>query len=202
MNVIDTLQNAFSSFKVESIDKAYIGLVGGIIGSFTTFVLTGLRQWRIERKQTSAARLMLRLEVEQNIDLLKKYWEKVNQIEHTDDERDIGIQRLNSLILFPMPEFSANTWRSQTVLLASALKKNEISQIHYFYSYLTSIKMSYSRILESGKEDMKTALAEREANLTKLGVGFFSPPRVSQSSWNELEKLICQVTEDGNPLHK
>ncbi len=49
---------------------------------------------------------------------------------------------------------------------------------------------------------MKTALTERKSNFTKLGVGFFSPPRVSQSSWNELEKLICQVTEDGNPLHK
>jgi hypothetical protein len=145
---------------------------------------------------------MLSLEVDGNLNLLKAYGEKVNEIESTDEEWDIYAERLYRLTLFPMPEFNFNAWKSQVVLLASALNKNEIKRIQSFYSYLTIITTNYSRILATGREDMQIALKERDARLAKLSVGFFLPPRVSELSWRELAELVCKVLEDSNPLHK
>lgn len=202
MTALHMLMKTLSSLKIESIDRAYIGLIGGLIGSLSTFFLSGWRQWRIEKRQAYAAQLMLSIEIEQNLELLKDYWEIVNHNKSIGNESKLSIYRLDSLIQLPMPEFSSHAWSSQILVFGSTIKENKIKQIQYFYNYLNTIQIIYSRMVDSGKEDWKIASAERKDNLAQGMPGFFSVPGVSISSWKEFEKLICKVIENGNPLQK
>lgn len=198
MAAISTLMKTLSSFNIESIDRAYIGLIGGLIGSLSTFFLSGWRQWRIEKRQAYAAQLMLTLEIEQNLGLIKDYWIRVNQNESINNGSELYVQRLNHLMQLPMSEFNSHIWRSHTLLFGSTMEKNEIKQIQYFYKNLYDIKIIYSNIVDSGKEDLRIFAARRFHDVLKTR--FMTPPSVSPSSWMEFETLVCRVLEEGNPI--
>jgi len=77
------------------------------------------------------------------------------------------------------------------------MKKNKIKQIYDFYKNLDDIKIIYSKIVDSGKEDKRKYGSVNWRDIPPSPMLLLS---VSKSSWMEFETLICKLLEEGNPI--
>lgn len=177
-------------------DKSYIGLIGAIIGTILGFLLSEWRLCRTERRQCKNARILLKLEINQNLKLLSEYWEKLNQIEPelNDMYNEIIIARLTELNL---PEWNNIVWKNQMLLFALAMKPNKLKQIYEFYSRLDRIRSIYnslSALAETNKEN----ITNFEISQVPVAVVF----KIPVLPWTEFKELVCKVIAEGSPLEK
>jgi hypothetical protein len=176
----------------------FVGVFGAIIGAIFGFLLSELRQWTTEGKQADRVRTMLKLEIEQNLFLLREFWSKASQAELLP-EPDFNIAQ--SFLAISLPQWSRRVWESQVSLLPVALSEEEIKQIHSLYNRLDQIKEKSSQLFDLVSRipsEIEWGSNLREAAKTSSQVE--RDWKTMLKGWKELEKVVQVVLDSCNPI--
>lgn len=193
--------------------EAIFGVVGTILGTIVGFVLnevaTRQRERRLKKGQIQAVRTILSLEVDQNLAVLRDFWNKVNQVDRVDEsEQDPELAHLRlarRLIDLPMPHWSHKMWESQMSLLATALSEEEIKRVHDLHNRLdtiATIRSTLSALASEEHEDWRAA-PKTERGLVPLSAAWSLSRKFDKSApglWIECERVVHETLDKGNPL--
>jgi hypothetical protein len=187
------------------------GILGTIIGTVLGFLLsewsTKRREDRSEKRQAQSTRAILSLEIDSNLNLLRTFWARVNQLENFGQEPEERKRKLaQNFIELPLPAWNREVLESQIPFLPAAAREEEIVRVFQFYDHL--------RRLEAIRNDLILAMEVQRDELraaTKGSVGHgigrvfaYLPPRPfdekSPACWDECESLVAQLLAKGNPL--
>jgi hypothetical protein len=119
--------------------KSFVATINTVIGAVLGFFISELRQWLDEGKQAKRVRSMLKLEIDQNITLLRgtcEHWNKANQVYKTTQRVYNLCQSLRAV---PLPQWLCRVWNSQVSLLVIACNEEENRQIDNLYSQMNQI---------------------------------------------------------------
>jgi hypothetical protein len=124
----------------------FVGVFGAIIGAILGFLLSELRQWTTEGKQADRVRTMLKLEIDQNISLLRENWEYWNKAIQSNKSSQKISNLCRSLRAIPLPQWSRRVWEGQVSLLPIALNEEENRKVDSLYSQLNKITKITSQL--------------------------------------------------------
>jgi len=170
-----------------------------------------IEQQKRQEEQLHAVRLLLALEIRQNLLELQWLWENIvgmlgeerelfyEQIESENDvERYAWLEDRQRFISLYMPDWSHRCWYNQqgSYLVSIALEQMEIRKINHHHSQL-------ERLMK-----IKNMLTERALKREKDLVGDGSEALAASSSfsrdglrlWKEFVKVSNEILEMGNPL--
>lgn len=193
------------------IDVGSIETIIGVIFGFTlNEVATRWREKRTERRQIRSVRALLRLEIDQNLALLRDFWTKVSDVGESERDREQDPDKLRSrlarrLLSFPFPRWSRQMWESQVPLLAIALSEAEIKQVQYLHGQLdrtTSICTTLSALASEEHEDQRAAGTAPGHGVRGAFVFIASRNfhREAPGLYREIEQIVEDVLGKGNPL--
>jgi hypothetical protein len=131
------------------------------------------RDQEIERRQIMAVRILLRLEIDRNLELLRDFWREAESRFPGHHYLAVGLQDT------PLPQLSHARWENHMAqsLLPAALSAEEIRAIYELYSRLDTIVAIWNRLLA----------------LPPLGLDASERARVCAT-------LIEETLREGNPL--
>ncbi|WP_017300653.1 hypothetical protein [Nodosilinea nodulosa] len=182
---------------------AIASLLGVFIGFLLNFLRDSYKENRVANKEKKSIRTLIRLEIQQNIDELKLFWEQVVK-EISEDEISVfatGRQitsRLLKLSKSPFPEWRCKAWESQMTRVPAAFEDNEIVQIQSTYKRMSKIT-SLLNLLPRGPINIGVSMAEA----TFSSGGFLIDNYEDELSfWKDFEVLVLSVIESGNPVDK
>lgn len=178
--------------------QEYLGILGTILGTIMGFSLNAYNNWRIEKnreqKQVKSVRLLINLEIDQNLSLLRDFWDTLNieSYEYKDYEEIWKRHYAKMLINMPLSKWRNINWKNHNSLLPITFNEREINEISNFYNNLeniSSIRSSLSYLKSVTDEDWR-------------GLGRKKLPHSSDAKkhWDEFEKIALETLEKGNPL--
>jgi hypothetical protein len=189
-------------------NDAAIGVIGTLGGTFLGFLLSTIenrwREQRTERKQVQSIRLLIGLEIQQNLELLEHFWEDVIQLESQEILASGDAERLHYAYAYRVTQkppliWSYNAWESQMAMLPIALEAREIRQVQNFYQRLRDISTIHSflvNLLSQDEADRRDAQSlPRRLNsidaMRAMTNGVFI--RKASSFGKELEEVVQDV---------
>lgn len=123
-----------------------------------------------------AFRLLLHLEVEQNLDALRAYWEMAYSIGLQFKGGALGeAMVLDAIRRQPLPTWKLETWKATIASMSQAFSEEEIRDVHNFYSQL----------------DRLTQIRSSEG---------FSQYRTAMDPERAMRGIIMDVLDKANPL--
>jgi len=191
---------------VITFDIPYNPIMATILGVILGLASSEFSNWRRDRKRRrrkkNSTRTLISLENERNMELVKEFWYKLNDVEENEvdeDQEKIGLA--HRLIKMPLPSWNQVMWSKQAPLLAISFTDKEIIEISSFYNCLQKLKSIYTKLLDLDAKD-------REYNSTYAGNGvdFSSIPRSKRfheeapGLWDEFEDITVGLIEEGTPL--
>lgn len=200
------------------------GQLAGVVVGFLLSQLATAVAWLItQRRERKLVRLLLSLEIEQNLALLKGYWDNVSlppdepfadEDEDEDDERDYvqtpppppkpesEVVRLTARATgIPLPPFAVKAFESQLGVLPKALTASEIKDVWRVYEELGQIRTAHSWLLElkeAGEEKLPFPSASAAVRAQGLLSATFTEKRYG--ALFDLKGHVLNVLRRGNPL--
>jgi hypothetical protein len=167
-----------------------IGFGGVLLGFILSEISTWMRERKSEQQQAEATRTLLSLEIEQNLVLLRSFWERVSKAkEGKEDEEEITLLITSAIADRPLPSWSHRAWESQMGVLPQAISSHAIlGQIHTHHTELDAIAAIRENIF-----------VLRKAPLALVGVNV-------TFAWNapalcaECERIVTELLSIGNPI--
>lgn len=205
-DLITPIQSLISAF------SPIIIFIGALTAAYLGFrwneSSTLQRELRAEKKQIQSVRTLIDLEINHNLDDLKKFWDKINEKKQeeyeTEDEKNLNFASL--IIRYPLPQWNHGIWENQTSLLAVAFDEIEIPKIYDIHCYLDDLTLIYYKILKlSGKEEGEAPqlVVHRFEDGPMLNLNYKSNfEKYAPSLWLEFEEITNNLLEKGNPLKK
>jgi hypothetical protein len=153
-------------------DPTLTAAVIGLVGGFVIWLLNWLWTLYTECRARNRVRTMISIEVAENLNRLRHFWDTARgraQFPEGSIQAEIGVG--DALATIPLPPWSHRMWESLTALIPSALREDEITNIHLVHTQLD--------------------------NLTKLqGID-----RESRSGWAvAFKQIVKELIEKGNPI--
>jgi hypothetical protein len=157
---------------------------------------------RTKKRKINSTRTLISLENERNMELLKEFWYKLNNLEIDDELNDkLKIDLAHKLIKMPVPSWNDIMWEKQASLLAITFEEKEIIRISSYNNCLRVLKSIYYKLIDLDAKD-------REYNSTYAasGVNLSSIPHSNRFNeeapglWDESEEISIKLIENGNPL--
>jgi hypothetical protein len=178
------------------------GVIWGVILGFSlNAIATWLQEIRAEKRQARAVRTLLSLEIDQNLEILRDFWNKMKGVDDSGQSTSKDYLRLAlRLIELPLPNWSHKAWESQMSLLVRALKDQEIKQVHNFHTQLDAISGIRSTLLAlnvGNREEASPALLLQSGLANWFTKAF--EPKASQLG-EECEQIVRALLDKGNPL--
>lgn len=176
-------------------NQAVIGLLSAIIGGgFTiTGTLVGFRasesarQRRDElaqKRQIHSFRVLLALEIEKDLALLRDYWSSVQRLSGGPSLGAGLMQARAEMADIPLPQWQRRVWDSQTTFIPVALTVDEMRQTYQHYTGLEGL----------------TAMDDNMRFMRRN----YLPAQFEQSFMPDylgrLRPLVESILADGNPL--
>lgn len=181
-------------------DTGILTVIGTIFGVIIGFLLNAVYIWikdtKNEKKLKENVRILIYLELEQNIELLKEYWN--NLLGENPKDFIPEYDFYGSLILIPLPLWSHKMWEDQIPFIKLSFNENEIKKIHHLHSKLEKINLIQSKFIISLSESEKNLLLNQTTEYTLYESRLKQKVRVY---WNEFEKSITEVLKNGNPIN-
>jgi hypothetical protein len=168
-----------------------------------------LSSWRrdkkAKRRKINSTRTLISLENERNLELLKEFWYKLNNIEENEavEDDELKIDLAHRLIKMPMPSWNDTMWSKQASLLAITFIDKEIIAVSSFNNCLEILRSIYSKLV-----DLDTKDREYNSTYASSGANLSSIPRSNRFHeeapvlWDEFEEIALNLIGKGNPLNK
>ncbi|MBM4401309.1 MAG: hypothetical protein FJ045_05095 [Crenarchaeota archaeon] len=140
--------------------EGIFGLIGIIIGFILSEAVNLLRQKRSEEEGIRQTRLLLKLEVEQNLSMLKPAHDRMS---HRELGTTVGLADFaKALKEIPVPVFTHSAWNSLITSTAKSLSEQEIRKAAEFHARLEQLRDIHSEIQRykkgiTGKTDVALA---------------------------------------------
>lgn len=188
---------------------------GPIIGVIVGFLLSqgaNVVTWLLSsKKERQLVRLLVALEIEQNLALLRDYWNNVSlppdddEAERLHNEVEVEADRLaRRAVLIPLPVLSDTAFKSQLSALPNALDEATIRSTWRVYEEIAQAKALHAWLQEltgtqvSGSDSFPSASrAIRSENLLSAT---FKTRRAG--AIYDLRKTIQLLLSEGNPLNR
>ncbi len=131
-----------------------LGALLTICGTILGYLLSELSAWvrarRQSRKEARAVRTLLRLEVDYNLKLLGEFRLRLNNIATeriaSYSRPELVAKALTKLTrISPAPVWAADLWKTQTHLVSTALRENEILAVYEVYHQLHILSVTLDR---------------------------------------------------------
>lgn len=184
-------------------------LVGTAVGFGLSECSTLIRAWRLNRQQAQSVRILLSIEIDQNLSLLNEFWAKIKNLndECVHNKPELCVR----MIGLPLPKFSEKVLNSQLPQLTSALNPNQIEQVSQHYNSLGGISNIYAKLNELYRDtadlsnpisippvttdhDLKRNFRRQVALMsTTFGMN-------ACLYWDEAQTLFTSTVTIGNPL--
>lgn len=202
------------------------GAIIGVIVGFLLSQVVNIVTWLISsKKEKKLIRLLVTLEIDQNLALLKDYWQNVSlpPDEGDEDDEDDGVsiktkrkqniptelepERLaRRAAEIPLPVLSNRAFDSQLSALPKALDEAEISQTWHVYEEIEQVKALHSWLLEIAKtsvvgtENFFPSASRAIRSEKGLLAMTFKTKKIAAIF--DLRKTIQLLLNTGNPLTK
>lgn len=137
---------------------------------------------QIQTKQENLVRTLLSVEIDQNLNALRKFWERANKPQEHEAHYDLDTLHLrlaSRLADLRRPHWNNSILESQLLMLPHALSEGEIRRVYDLRDEIGAIADFYSKIVGSDFRNDKVRIL---------------------AFWQELDELVNQVLEKGNPL--
>ena len=133
---------------------------GGISGALFAYLLNQYNSQIDEKKQIKSVRKLVNLEIDLNLEKLRKVWDWINEIDIekdmiiTEDENK-NYNKINMAYKFSelkLSHFTKEYWNSQLHIVPIAFNMAEIGDIHKFYHnlfYIHEIHKTFQEDIES-----------------------------------------------------
>ena len=176
---------------------AVIGTIAGvIIGFLLNTVYTWIKDTRNEKRVKENVRILVYLELEQNIELLKEYWGELMGKNPGDFIPELDFY--GSLMLIPLPLWSHKMWEDQIPFIKLSFNENEIKKIHHLHLKLEKINLIQSNFIASLSESEKNLLLNQTTDYMIYESRLRQKVKVY---WNEFEKSVNEALLDDNPIN-
>lgn len=122
------------------------GAIGAVIGVLGAFIGNLCLQIRKERKEKISIRTMLKIEINNNLDILEDVFNCIQNLKPIGAQDATAWYKGYQLSLLDEMVFNKSLWDSKSVLYAVALNEYEIKQIENFYILLDKLKYYHKRM--------------------------------------------------------
>lgn len=180
--------------------KLVISPVSTLLGVIVGFTLNFLRDLYKEdcskKAETRSVRTLIKLEIQQNIDELEAFWNRLQQQEVDSNNPQQISSKVFRLSKTPIPPWAHKAWESQMSKVPAVFKPLEIVQISNTYKKLMQIS------------NLLNMLPNREIDIgTKIGTVYNVGDVMIMGSYDseisflhDLEAFILEVLKAENPL--
>lgn len=188
-------------------EAALIAFGGIILGASIAEILTWWRERRTDRKAAKRVRTMINVEIAQNLDLARDYFDSLMKV-YVDDDVPPGYQEpmpdnmsivyVWRLVSLPLPPWRSAMWESQLSELTTALSESQIMQCHRHYGHIDTVTAVKATL--TGLREESLARAQRpEETKTKDRTRsryYVEAPEL----WAQCERAFRLLLGAGNPL--
>ena len=185
--------------------EALFTILGTILGFILSELSTRYRESRNEIRQAKSTRTIVSLEIDLNLEFLREFIEKANQIDLENkgvEERKKALARF--FMEYPFPDWSKEAFTSQLPLLPNALSEQEVIKVFQFYDRIQRtdvIRNNLLLALQLQKSEVKAATKNTYMFFSEMSYIPDTPFDGKASSyWDEGKSLAAQLLAKGNPL--
>lgn len=189
---------------------AWGSLVGVVVG-FLLSQTAGLVSWFLSaRREKKLVRLLVSLEIDQNLALLGDYWHNVSLPPDDDDEEEEKPKEKESeserlarrAVLIPLPVLSDTAFTSQLVALPKALNETEIRAAWRIYEELAQVRALHAWLVHVAGTAAADGDSFPSASRAIRSEGLLSATFVTKKAGAifDLKKTIQLLLSGGNPL--
>ena len=174
-------------------------LLGVVMGFLLNFLRDSYEHKLTRKEERNSVRTLIKLEIQQNIDELRIFWNQSNEMDDSilDPKEKISI-KVRNLSKTPIPFWSYLAWESQMSKIPIVFKSEEIVQLQSVYK-----KFRQTSNILNLLPDRKINIGMTIATTYKVGEIVPINNYVNESSfWNDFENLVLDILHVGNPLGK
>lgn len=166
------------------------GAIGAVIGAMGAFFGNLYLQIRKERNEKKAIRIMLKIEINHNLDTIKDIYNYIKNLKSVGDDATNWFKGQQLSLLDEMT-FNKPLWNSKSPIYAIALTEGEINRIENFYITLDEIAYYHG--------EMRTITRMHLNNHEKSEQNWNEYFSLSDR-WETFEKTAKTVIERGNSI--
>jgi hypothetical protein len=189
---------------------------GSIIGVIVGFLLgqvAHVTRWLISsRNEKRRIRLLVGLEINQNLALLRDYWHNVELPPDEETDRLRGVTRVPEVegdrlarraVEIPLPVLSDKAFNSQLAMLPKALSEKTIKDTWHVYEQLDQVEALHAWLVEittgnSSDEEEEFPSASRAIRVGGIESMTFTTKK--SGAIYDLRTTIQKLLKTGNPL--
>ena len=184
----------------DAVVSALIGLLGVVLGFLLSTSKELLTNRRTEKKEVESVRLLLRLEIDTNIEALKQFWEQSHSFPDGSTLPEESWEYAPKFIDTPFPRFKREILNSQRHLLAKSLDEQQILDVLKVYDDLDEVEVLKNE-LEEKKDDIQNVYEHGRATSAGIIIGVEFGDR-ARTLWPQIENTVSSLLNNGNPLKK
>jgi hypothetical protein len=174
-----------------------------ILGVILGFLLSSIREFYKEncakREEMQSVRTLVRLEIQQNIDELQLFWDRLKKSDKSITNPKLQINtNVIQLSKSPIPSWSYRTWESQMSKLPTVFESEEIVQIQRNYKRLNQIS-NLLDLLPNRKIATGTTLATSYMAGDLVPIWNYDNESIF---WKDFETIVLCTLNAGNPIEE
>lgn len=186
-------------------------IIGVIVGFLLSQVATVITWLLSARREKQLVRLLVALEIEQNLALLNDYWHNVSLPPDEDEEEnppkeiEVEADRLaRRAVLIPLPVLSDMAFKSQLGALPKALNETSIRATWRVYEEIAQVKALHAWLLQVVSAPASVSDSFPSASRAIRSEGLLSATFKTKKAGAiyDLRKTIQFLLSGGNPLSR
>jgi hypothetical protein len=175
------------------VNNVIVALVGVALG----WGLSEASRFVHERDTRRNVRVMLSLEVDDNLSALREYWQMLTGEARKEGYTGKSLLDASSpqLVTLRLPPWSGVRWEGLSAVLPGAVEKGKLKRVHRFYRQLGAVSQWHADLVALDGEERALMLRDLGAWSTR-----FAESRFEQ--WTRFQQVVEQTLATGNPLSR
>lgn len=174
-------------------------IVGTVAGAITGFLLNEYKTRKDKDNQIKSARMLIRLEIDKNLEMLSELWDTVTKID-PDKKNSNALDLAYNLVDLNLPPWKNESWISQLSFLPIALNEDKIKDINELYNDFDIIKSIYSSLWYLNNKDEED-IRSRQTDYVYL-TAYTAFNEGAPELWKKFEEITLKLLENRNPLNE
>ncbi len=192
--------------------QASWGSIFGVVVGFLLGQMANVTEWLISsRKENRLIRLLVALEINQNLALLRDYWHNVTLPPDEEMDRARGVTRVPEIeadrlarraVEIPLPVLSNKALNSQLAGLPKALDEKTIKLTWHVYEQLNQVEALHAWLVEimSSSSDEEEEFPSASPAIRVDGVESMTFKTKKSGAIFDLRTTVQKLLKAGNPL--